>query len=475
MEGYAVSWLREYDLELAEGMIFELFSYRPGEDALSIQRALGSGKWEAFEERDAPDPEAFRPLCQEGKNAFFGFLEPGVWKEKFVFIFRLLNRAEGKTWIPLGIETFRLPSGGFRILACRLPRKLQESDWETDFRAAYPVLFRLITGCACRAGIVIPGREHVMEALSSDYLNSLTLLDCIFRDRELPELNALMLVSAARYEGRSSFGAIAFLEEEAMLEEAADRHWIHFTDACGIEGVHARKLRKYLELSSVRTPLIAFLQKPEPGKRASWFESGRWEVTGLLGEGVGIREIPARALVIFTGVLRWVVVMRGGEAILFDGVEFHFRSREGVRDTTRAGIEHTGIFEKARMPALIRVIDVVRQQKKGTILIFSEMAEKEADRLGRCGRAIRVRPFDPDACRGQLMDLTGIDGAMLLDLSGICHAIGTLLDGEAIEHSNRARGARYNSTYTYIENQKKLGVKCLGLVISEDGMMDFVS
>jgi hypothetical protein len=45
--------------------------------------------------------------------------------------------------------------------------------------------------------------------------------------------------------------------------------------------------------------------------------------------------------------------------------------------------------------------------------------------------------------------LTDIDGAVRLDVQGICHAIGVILDGRVSEQGtlvgNRGRGARYNS------------------------------
>lgn len=57
-----------------------------------------------------------------------------------------------------------------------------------------------------------------------------------------------------------------------------------------------------------------------------------------------------------------------------------------------------------------------------------------------------------------------------------CYSIGTILDGVADGiYADMARGARYNSAYTYICNKSKEGKKCVAVVISEDGMVDVLT
>ena len=68
-----------------------------------------------------------------------------------------------------------------------------------------------------------------------------------------------------------------------------------------------------------------------------------------------------------------------------------------------------------------------------------------------------------------IKNITSIDGAIILDRHGVCHSIGTILDGIANNKGTSARGARYNSAIRYVENNKK---KCIAVIISEDGMVD---
>ena len=63
----------------------------------------------------------------------------------------------------------------------------------------------------------------------------------------------------------------------------------------------------------------------------------------------------------------------------------------------------------------------------------------------------------------------------ILDFDGNCYAFGVILDGIVNNDGNNARGSRYNSTKAYTEwvrDVKYPGATILGVVKSEDGMMD---
>ena len=49
--------------------------------------------------------------------------------------------------------------------------------------------------------------------------------------------------------------------------------------------------------------------------------------------------------------------------------------------------------------------------------------------------------------------VTNIDGAVLIEPSGICHAIGAILDGLATEKGDSSRGSRYNGALRYVQQQ----------------------
>ena len=110
-------------------------------------------------------------------------------------------------------------------------------------------------------------------------------------------------------------------------------------------------------------------------------------------------------------------------------------------------------------------------QKHGTTLVFHKTGKDEAKRLSRRGCLTNL----PINCGNLdlLNNMIAIDGAMMFDFDLTCHAIGLILDGKVTltpETGDKARGARYNSALTYIENNKD---QAFAIVVSEDGMVNF--
>ncbi len=105
-------------------------------------------------------------------------------------------------------------------------------------------------------------------------------------------------------------------------------------------------------------------------------------------------------------------------------------------------------------------------QKHGTMVVVSSKAQEEAVRLEKQCTRIEPMHLTPELMRV----VTAIDGAVLIDPSTTCYAIGVILDGLASQRGTSARGARYNSALRYVEG---IG-GCLAVVVSEDGSIDLV-
>jgi hypothetical protein len=113
------------------------------------------------------------------------------------------------------------------------------------------------------------------------------------------------------------------------------------------------------------------------------------------------------------------------------------------------------------------LINEVYLLSHGTIVVISEGADAESERLAKQSFKIEPMAMAPSFIK----QLTQIDGAMLLDTQGYCHAIGLILDGLASEYGDSARGARYNSAIRYVETSKH---PCLAIVVSDDGLINLI-
>lgn len=111
--------------------------------------------------------------------------------------------------------------------------------------------------------------------------------------------------------------------------------------------------------------------------------------------------------------------------------------------------------------------EAATQQRHGSMLIVAEDAEDESLRLEGQGTKIEPTKLTPDLYRR----VSGIDGSIMIDPYGVCHAIGVILDGPARSECTPSRGARYNSGIRYVgtANSPRLAV-----IVSDDQMVDVI-
>jgi len=106
-------------------------------------------------------------------------------------------------------------------------------------------------------------------------------------------------------------------------------------------------------------------------------------------------------------------------------------------------------------------------QGHGNMIVIASDAEEEAKRLAQQGTGIH-----PTLMTEELLGrVSGIDGTIILDPQGFCHAIGVILDGLATPDCTPSRGSRYNSGLRYVDvgNARRLAI-----VVSDDHTVDII-
>ncbi|MFC7699504.1 diadenylate cyclase [Bradyrhizobium sp. GCM10028915] len=113
------------------------------------------------------------------------------------------------------------------------------------------------------------------------------------------------------------------------------------------------------------------------------------------------------------------------------------------------------------------VMDLLFRMGRGSTIVFAADAAEEAARLESQGTRIQ-----PAAINKEFLErASSIDGAIIADPHGVCHAVGVILDGNATPTCTPARGGRYNSAVRYVGDGS---TGRLALVLSEDGTLDVV-
>ncbi len=106
-------------------------------------------------------------------------------------------------------------------------------------------------------------------------------------------------------------------------------------------------------------------------------------------------------------------------------------------------------------------------QQHGTMLVVHPDAANEGKRL-----LPQSFTITPTVLGGRAFkNLTKIDGAVLVDPYGACHAVGVILDGAATGTGDASRGARYNSAIRYLAGE---GKGSMVIIVSEDGTIDLL-
>jgi hypothetical protein len=183
-----------------------------------------------------------------------------------------------------------------------------------------------------------------------------------------------------------------------------------------------------------------------------------------LWEKNDIYQQPDYISIRFFGVSDWEVskLCRGERVSLMKSISFRYQypKQRYNKDNLRTVLSR---LPDCDIDTLIQIVDCAIKEEHGTMLVISTGAEKEANRLMDCCISI-----DPTPYLSMGMNVTAIDGAVLCDLSGVCHAIGLILDG-VHENGNGetiSRGARHNSATRYLKWQH---YTCVIIIVSEDG------
>jgi hypothetical protein len=259
---------------------------------------------------------------------------------------------------------------------------------------------------------------------------------------------ALNRLSTLRYERRVGIGrlVLAQRDEQAIDVDLGFRQPIRVRET--------RALRKLLELSGRGGP--ALLTDGDEvyglGRLNESYDPASERVFELLVLGDGTWELRHLTTVLVTveyGTPRLPQERLGQE-----------RFSEIVRRVFD-GEDEPDVF------VLWGLVTAAAEAEHGTMIVISAAAAEESERLSS-----QALPVEPTALGAEaVVNVTQIDGAILVDSRGNCHGLGVILDGTAEGGGDRSRGARYNSAVKYLAS---MACATVIVIVSEDGMINLL-
>jgi hypothetical protein len=256
--------------------------------------------------------------------------------------------------------------------------------------------------------------------------------------------DAINIIAVLPYEEAENSGTLALYRPGASMPRLTARFEAPFALR------NARCARKYLHISNGELWLVSDcvsavgFATPDDARDCTFtvrfHPEGMWE----------LRERDALALTM---------------AARIDGRPSRTLDEEQMRRALRAtfpGISGDGAMR------LCAVAAAAARQTAGTNLLISADARDEARRLSTQCTLIQPAFFGSDL----IERFTSIDGTVIVDTNGACHAIGAILDGAVSPRGERGRGGRYNSAVMYLDTTL---IPSVIVVVSNDGTVDILS
>ncbi|WP_257150874.1 DNA integrity scanning protein DisA nucleotide-binding domain protein [Bacillus toyonensis] len=255
------------------------------------------------------------------------------------------------------------------------------------------------------------------------------------------------LISSQYYEGAEANGGIIIGDKNTE----ALKQVIEFKEPINLS--HHRAIRKLLEMTNENTYLLADGEKVYGLGHIKEYDPALEEIF----------------IIKFQKHFLWQLVH--ANQILMEVEYRHPRIPKDKINRESFVDNFYRIFSNVNEDEINTVWDTIlsaSNQKHGTMVVITNKAKEEAERLG--SQCLKIAPTYIDS---EIMELvTSIDGAVLIEPNGQCVALGVILDGISTNRGDSSRGARYNSAVRYLETQTN---ECLIIVISEDGYINLIS
>ena len=254
-------------------------------------------------------------------------------------------------------------------------------------------------------------------------------------------------LASSHYEKRVASGGILLVQEKQPCDLR-----IRFHETYPLDVKNVKQIRKLLEMTTDTFFLIS--------KNGHAIGMGDYEDFSDNFE-----------LFIFNGHQRWSYYINGKELLIYNAGKYTF-----IFDNNINFISHfqNDFIDDVDHEALNSILHEIRLQNRGALLIISDDAQVEVERLCKFGRGYAIEAVDLKlpGNRKLLSSITSIDGAIFLDTKLFCFGVGVILDGISVNTGSSARGSRYNSALCYIDNKGYEEVAAV--VVSDDETIDII-
>jgi len=302
------------------------------------------------------------------------------------------------------------------------------------------IIFELLRQISFYCRNVLDNKEFEME----EYMLADIVYVALKKQIDIDFYNTL---ASSSYEKRDISGRILLINETKQYNLK-----IGFNEKYPLEVRNVKQIRKLLEMATDRLFLV----------------SRNGNIIGICDDE---NFSGAFELFIFSGHQRWSYYKDGKELLSYKEGKYTFIFGDNIDFIS----DFPSNFIKDNVYDYLNgILYNIKLLNRGALLIISDEAQAEVERLCMLGRGYSIQPVDLklEGSIDLLSSLTSIDGAVFLDTNLVCYGVGIILDGVAVKTGLSARGSRYNSAQCYIDN--KDNEKFAAVVISDDETIDII-
>jgi hypothetical protein len=289
--------------------------------------------------------------------------------------------------------------------------------------------------------------DEVVSLSAANFMRRVSAIVGKFGEVDL--LQAFNSVAALKYEGVDASGRLVLAGPNGT--KSAPEFLMRLAEPVRLN--KTRWIRKLIQLASGSTALVA------DGVAVVGIVSNPEELASSLKEAFTV-DFPADR--------QWTLAYQSRQLLRVEAGEAHLPtepiSYERFKDQSERLFVSSGELDA---DALWQIFQTTLGLGRGHMLVVAADAAEEAARLSKQGTRIEPVP----ATNRLLEQACRIDGTVLVDVRGYCHAIGVILDGTAQPDCTPSRGARYNSAVRYVADSPK---PRMAIVLSDDATLDII-
>ncbi|NBI71013.1 hypothetical protein D3Z50_08055 [Clostridiaceae bacterium] len=326
--------------------------------------------------------------------------------------------------------------------------------------------------------------DRLVKLLIGDLLNVkwliMSFVEGVLEEKQLPKQEYLIHISAQKYEQRVVKTKMFFYSENSEAGEGNiifDKNINREDRELSFDNM--RTIRKMMEMSGEKHGLIVH------GEEETYY------IDGIRRVEEGECKNPLLCIE-FNGHMKWSLKQGEDSFIEYCEGDFTIPALEGNKQDSEWVKELRCL--KDVIPKLKEddnaihtvqgIINELKKQSHGTSIVFmdNKTLKDEIHRLGGHKRLYQMKEFNILEQTEEIIGISAIDGAILADIEGNCHAAGAILDGKSVLKGDSGRGARYNSIVNYVngvymdyvdkanktENSSPESIWCFAVILSED-------